>query len=186
MSTYSEVLAVIDNNAGLSIQGIACDMASALIVEGLRKIKPDELTKDRYTELRDHYMSHVPDGISAEAARQRWSRLFGDSGHTVPASTTNKAMDCTNRRQQEKDRLAALSLEEVEKCMLTAKQDDDFASAAKYKRELDRRAAELLKPEIDARKNEAKTIKALVTDKLSLDQLKAIHAAIAKIIGGAK
>lgn len=184
MSTYTHALEIIDSNAALSIQGIACDMASASIVEALRAVPVTELTKSRYDELREHYMTHLPEGISAEAARQRWSRLFADAGHEIPKSTTQIATDTANKRQQEKDRLAALSLEEVEKCMLTAKSDNDFASAAKYKRELDRRAAELLKPELDARKAEAKEIKTLVTDKLTLDQLRAIHAAVEKIIKG--
>ena len=184
MSTYSEVLAIIDAKAELSLHGITCDAASGDIITALKRISQTELTTERYKELREHYMAHLPDGVSADAAKQRWSRLIDAAGLEIPKSQSKVATDTASKRQQEKDRLAALSLEEVEKCMLTAKTDNDFASAAKYKRELDRRATDLLKPEIEARKAEAKEVKALISDKLTLDQLKAIHAAVEKIIKG--
>lgn len=184
MSTYSEVLAVIDAKAELSLHGITCDAASGDIITALKRITQSELTTERYKELREHYMNRLPDGVSADAAKQRWSRLLDAAGLEVPRSQSEVAKDTASKRQAEKDRMSALSLEEIEKCIQVALSDSKYDEAAKYKRELDRRAADLLKPEIEARKAEAKEIKALVTDKLTLDQLKAIHEAVEKIIKG--
>lgn len=181
MTTHSDLIATIDTfRDDYLIKGIQADYAQGKIVEAMKREPTPTLAQ--YEEAREHFMAELPDDVTPDAARKRWQRLTDAANWERPKSETKAATDTATKRQQERDRLAALSLDEVEKCMTTSKADNDFKAAAKYQAELKRRADDLLKPELDARKSEAKAIKELVTDKLPLAKLKAIHEAIEKIV----
>lgn len=182
MSTNNQqaVIAVLLSDAGVYVDAFCGEQeAKAHIVAALSAHKAP--TYAQYQEWRDTWKT-ATEGRSAGARNTAWSRLIADAGVTIPASENPEAEKKAAKREEERARLDSTPVEELDKLKTQAMKDEDFGAAKKYKDAIARRANLLLKPELDARKEEAKVIKALVSDKLTLEQLKAIHAAIETII----
>ena len=179
-NTQQAVIAVLLSDAGIYVDAFCGEQeAKAHIVSALSAHKTP--TYAQYQEWRETWKT-ATEGRSAGARNTAWSRLIADAGVTIPASENPDAEKKAAKRDEERARLDSMALEELEKCVQEAAARKAYKEADKYQAAIKRQADALLKPELDARKDEAKTIKALVTDKLTLDQLKAIHEAIEKII----
>lgn len=179
-NTQQAVIAVLLSDAGVYVDAFCGEQeAKAHIIAALSAHKAP--TYAQYQEWRDTWKT-ATEGRTANARNVAWSRLLKDAGVTIPESENPEAERKAQKRAEEKARLDSTPVEELDKLKTQAMKDEDFDNAKKYSAAIKRRADLLLKPEKDAAKEEAKTIKELIKADLPLDTLKAIHAAIESIL----
>lgn len=136
---------------------VAADIAHDHIVGVLKLVRTPAWSL--YETWRKAFLRELPEGISDEAARKRWSRLVNDAGVTIPKSVSPDAIEKQNQREAKAAQMAALSDLELDKKVAALKAAGAETDLKRYEAEQKRRAIEALKPEHEALQADLKAIR---------------------------